>query len=253
MASPFDFLQPALKIARKHLPEIAIWTGTVLEGAAVIFGIRETPRAIDVLNQRKPETFAQKAEILVPSYWKTITCFTLGTLLILTGNHLHLERTAIALGIAATQRDKLAAMTEETKKLLGPKKSQELEEKMAADQVDVKKIEGQKPVYLDGDQTFVCAWNNFAFHSTVEKVNAIAKDLMNETMTCKHIDEDDVDEMFGCPQVNSRREHKGWNIDHPPKLRIASWMDGPDGKPMGVLTIVPEPQPGWVLDSGYLF
>ena len=248
----FGYAEPVLKLARKHLPEVAIWTGTTLEAAAVIFGIKETPSAIALLEQKKPETIAQKAEIVVPAYWKTILCFTAGTILILTGNHLHLERTAIALGIAATQKDKLMAMTEETKKLLGPKKIQELEENVEARKIDVKKIESQTPVNLGGDQLFVCNWNNFAFYSTVEKVKDMASEILRETMACKCIDLYDVENIMQIPSVNGEYK-KGWNIDHPPVLKISGWKDGPNGRPMGILTITPDPEPGWVLDSGYLF
>ena len=248
----FNYTNPVLKLARKHLPEVAIWTGTVFEAAAVIFGIKETPKAIEVLEQRKPETFAQKAEVIIPSYWKTITSFVIGTTLILAGNHLHLERTAIALGIAATQKDKLLAMTEETKKLLGPKKIKELEENVEARKVDVQKISEQKPVNLGGDQLFVCSWNNFAFYSTVSKVKDMANEILRETMACKCIDLYDVENIIGIPSVNGEYK-KGWNIDHPPVLKISSWKKGPDDQAFGVLSITPEPEPGWVLDSGYLF
>lgn len=250
--SIFSYSEPIIKLARKHLPEVAIWTGTFLEGLAVISGIKETPNALAVLEQRKPDSLAQKAEIIVPAYWKTITCFTIGTILILTGNHLHLERTAIALGIAATQKDKLMAMTEETKKLLGPKKIQELEENVEARKVDVQKISEQKPVNLGGDQLFVCSWNNFAFYSTVSKVKDMANEILRETMACKCIDLFDVENIMGIPSVKGEYR-KGWNIDHPPVLKISSWKNGPDGQPFGILSITPDPEPGWVLDSGYLF
>lgn len=248
----FDYNNPILKLVRKNLPGIAICTGTVLEGLAVISGIKETPNAIAILEQRKPDSLVQKVEIIVPAYWKTITCFVVGTILILTGNHMHLERTAIALGIAATQKDKLTALSEETKKLLGPKKVKELEENVATRDVDVKKIEDLKPVNLGGDQLFVCSWNNFAFYSTVSKVKDMANEILRETMACKCIDLYDVENIMGIPSVNGEYK-KGWNIDHPPILKISGYKNGPDNKPYGVLTITPDPEPGWVLDSGYLF
>lgn len=240
-----------LQKANKHLPEIAIFTGTVCEGIAIVCGIKETPKAMELLQSKKPETFAQKAETVIPCYWKTILFFIAGTTLILAGTHMSLERTAIALGIAATQKDKLAAMTEETKKLLGPKKSQELEETLAAKKIDMDEVARQTPIVLGGDQLFVCDWNNYAFRSSVEKVQELKSQILKECMRLQTIDKADVEQFLGMPIIKDEYQ-TGWNIKHPPELKITGWMDGPDGKPMGILSITPDPQPEWVLNYDYI-
>lgn len=251
----FSGLTPVLKLAKKHLPEVAIWFGVAFDGAAVIFGIQETPHARDLLEEKKPDTMLQKAEVLAPAYWKTIACFLVGTFLILKGNKLHLERTAVALGIAATQKDKLLALTEETKKLVGPKKMQEIEDNVEDRKIDMDKVIAQTqnlPVVVNGDTLFVCDWNNYAFYSTINQIQEYATELLRETMACKCIDKADVETIIGIP--GKKQDYGvGWNIDHPPVLKIARWKDGPDGKPMGVLKITPEPEAGWVIESGYLF
>lgn len=247
-----DVLKPILKIAKENLPTVAITAGVLLDGAAVIFGIKETPHAREILEEKKPETVMEKAGVIIPCYWKTILSFIFGTGLIMVGNKMHLERTAVLLGIAASQKEKLAAVAEETKKLVGPKKAEEIESAAEMDRVDMDKVASQNPVVVDGDQLFVCSWNNYAFRSTIEKVKELDADILRELMACKTIDLADVECIIGTPSHNGDY-HKGWNEEHPPRLKIAGWKDGPDGRPMGVLTITPEPMPDWTLDAESLF
>lgn len=238
-----ELVRPVLPIVKKHLPEVAITTGAILDGVSVIFACRETTIAQQLLNEKKPETFWEKCGIVVPAYWRTILTFAAGTSLIFFGNKLHLDRMAVMAGIAATQKDKLLAMAEETKKLVGPKKAQELQDKVETRNVDVRTLPTQNlPTVLGGDTLYVLGWNNWVFRSCPEQINELSNRILRDLIESKEMSLADVSEYFRVDdKFIGKDEHlKGWNTEDPPSIRTI-WMDGPNGQPMGYLKMEPEP------------
>lgn len=95
--------------ARKRSPEILVAIGIVSMGSAVVFAIKDTPKATKIIEEKEKEkraelTTTEKAKAVAKVYIPSVVAFGVGAACIVGASSIHLHRNA-ALAAAASLTD----------------------------------------------------------------------------------------------------------------------------------------------------
>lgn len=243
------------KFVVKNAPTILVGAGIVGSAGAVIFAIKDTPKAekaiVELKDQKEDPNVLDKAKALAPIYWKTVLLWCLSSTCVIFSNHINLKRlsTMIALyKMAEGNKDKLE---DAMRKILGDKKTEEvfdaarkeiLKESPLKDDLIIQTGKGNTR-FMDGltrqrfnssPQAVGEAFNNFN-HRLMQENTLCVNDLLDELgilpMDPKYVKGVDV----GGGSLGDRI---GWRLDDISNLirYKITYVDDEDGEPIGIVT-----------------
>jgi len=177
-----------IKWVRKNAPAILIWVGTGGTVLSFISAIKETPKAMKLIEARKEE---EKRELtkkeVVQTCWKTYLgpVMTLGVSVgcILGGNSMYKRRGAALLAAYVFQERYLKDYQEKTKNLIGNKKEKAVRDEVAREQLQ--RTPPSQNIILPGGKGKTLCFDPVlgkSFYSDIESLRKIQNNL-NYRMT----------------------------------------------------------------------
>lgn len=203
----------------KHSPEILTGIGIAGMLTTTILAVRATPKAIQLLNERKDELEADDlpAVEVIKTTWKcyipaTVTCVASVACLI-GASSVSLKRNAALATAYKLSETALADYKEAVIKTVGEKKTQAVKDKVAEERIKKDPVSKTEVFITEkGDTLCYEAVSGRYFKSDIEKIkraeNVLNKQMLNEM----YISLNDFYDEIGLDHTNMGYE-LGWGID----------------------------------------
>lgn len=232
------------RLARKRSPEILVAIGIVSMGSAVVFAIKDTPKAVKIIDEKTEEkgeelTPVEKVKATAKVYIPSAVAFTAGTACIIGASSIHLHRNA-ALAAAASLTDATFKSYRETvQEKIGKDAEKDISTEVAAKTMAQHPVDAtpvaNRPV---GDNTTWCFdplsgryfWSSI---NSIEKaVNLFNKQMRDEVrLSCN-----EWYDYLGIDHADLGDDN-GWDIDRNGYLEL-SWGSKLDDKGTPTLVLV---------------
>lgn len=232
------------RLARKRSPEILVAIGIVSMGSAVVFAIKDTPKAVKIIDEKTEEkgeelTPVEKVKATAKVYIPSAVAFTAGAACIIGASSIHLHRNA-ALAAAASLTDATFKSYRETvQEKIGKDAEKDISTEVAAKTMAQHPVDttpvANRPV---GDNTTWCFdplsgryfWSSI---NSIEKaVNLFNKQMRDEVrLSCN-----EWYDYLGIDHADLG-DDSGWDIDRNGYLEL-SWGSKLDDKGTPTLVLV---------------
>lgn len=236
MSKVKNFGQKIIKSGHKNSPTLLLIAGTVLFVSTIIEVARQTPKAIDSIEEAKNTKFEENEDgsvtevtltpfetvkAVAPVYWKAALFGSGAIFCFFCGHKIHLKRNAaLAAAYGVSEAKRLEYMAK-TKELLGEKQEHDIQHKIAEDRVNsfknkldseaveaLKQLPQDKLVVLDAQFGSV-------FFSNSELISNV-KDMLNDKLRLEHfVPLNTMYHALGARPIGAGEE-LGWNIEDGP-------------------------------------
>ena len=239
------------KAARKNLPSILMATGLIGMGTAMFFTAKDTRVAIDKLSdaeEAKGEelTLEEKAKILLPTYADSLIIFTVSGILIISGNHVQLKRTAAAIAGYEIVTKAHRELWESVKKNCSDDAVDAIKANIAKNRLESHPIEkNESNVVITGDGDYLCydCISDRYFRSNQNKVQHAVNMINRRLLTERYLNLNDLYDELELPHCDAGYL-LGWNVERLSDLveiDCSSTQIAPNGEPCLVLNYTVEP------------
>lgn len=202
------------KTLEKNLPTILTATGIAGSVTAIIFTAKETPKYQKLISKKKLESGdsyrkVDAVSVIVESYWPAILTEAGAITCLILSNRISIKRTAAALAALGVAETKLADKSEAVAKLLGAKKEQQVNDKVAEKKA---KEATDKPIILTGTGYMDCldTLSGRRFKADYDKIKQ-AFDEINDMLDYEcFVPINDLYEQWGLKPIGIG-ENLGWN------------------------------------------
>ena len=231
----------------KHIPEISAAVGIVLMGSATVLGIMKTPKAMELIEERKEELEVEELDKIeiVKTTWKCYfpcaTAFTIGAACVVGGSVANAKRSMALVTAYALSESTLKDYKDKVVETLGEKKEKKVRESIAKDKVN--EIDTTKEVVIKTGKGSTLCYDMLSgqlFESDIE----IIKKAVNETNRIALLDTyASVNDFYDQVGMNPAElgEYFGWNANHALlEIDFTSQLTK-DGRPALVLDYVNYP------------
>lgn len=213
------FLNKIVKGTSKHSPAILVGFGIVGAAAAIVSGIRVTPKAVKLLEEKKEvlETEKLPGKEIVKTVWKLyVPCavsFAGSVACILTAQSVNMKRqTAFATAYALSEAA-FSDYKEEVKNVIGEKKEREIKDKVAAKKIKEKPVT-QGDIVITGKGNTICfdTLSGRYFRSDINQIKSAVNELnMGLSTGMDYCSLNDFYEELGIPPT-ALGDDLGWNV-----------------------------------------
>lgn len=238
------FIKSLERLARKRSPEILVALGIVSMGTAVVFAIKDTPKAIEIVNEKTEEkgeelTTVEKVKVTAKVYIPSAVAFTAGAACVIGASSIHLHRNA-ALAAAASLTDATFKSYRETvQEKIGKDAEKDISTEVAAKTMAQHPVDTTPVANSPSDGNTTWCFDPLSGRYFWSSMNAIEKaaNLFNKQMR------DDVrlscNEWYDYLGLRHVRlgDDSGWDIDRNGYLDI-SWSSMLDDKGTPTLVLV---------------
>jgi hypothetical protein len=220
----------------KHSPEILTGMGIAGMGFTVISAVKATPKALQIIEEEKPETKLDVIKATWRCYIPTIVSGVASAACIIGANSVNARRNA---ALAAAYNISQAALIDYKDKVLehvGEAKEQVIRESIAKDKIDKNPVKNTEVLVTDkGDVLCYDLVFGRYFKSNRDNIqkaeNRVNRTIVTDMYACLN----DFYEELGLPPTEIGYE-LGWNIDDR-EIRVEySSVLGADGTPCLAIT-----------------
>ena len=228
----------------KHSPAILIGLAVVSGGTAIVLAVKETPKALKRIEDRKQEYQVDKlspwetVKTTWPCYVPSAIAFTFATGCAIGSQSIHVKRNA---ALAAAYKISETALLEYRDKVIetiGEKKEQTVRDKVAQEQINKNPVK-QSEVIVTGKGTSLCLepFTHRYFEADIETIRR-AENKLNKKMMQSLCGSTSLNEFFveiGLDTVDESVGYTlGWNAENQIDVDIRPGMT-PDERPCLVI------------------
>lgn len=221
----FKFLGNLKAAAVKEAPTICtvITVGSMV--AAIIFAIKDTPKAMAVKEKAEKEkgealTPIETVKKCVPCYWKTLTFAGISAFAAFNANNIHKKRYAALLTAYSLSETARKEYEEEVKKYLGDKKEKDkIASAIAQKHVDEDPVTEKTKVVVtgEGETLFYEPISKQYFKNDLWKVEKKVNKINEQVLCCDYVSLDDFLVMLGLNPTDPKRGEidgscVGWSV-----------------------------------------
>ena len=242
--------------ASKHAPELLTAVGIVGSGAAIIFAVKATPKAEELISEKKKE----KNDILTPletakTVWKCYIpaagMFLCSAGCIIAANAVHEKRSAALTAAYALSETALAEYSKKVVETVGEKKEELIRAAAVQKKIDSTPIPtkenkktGEKEVVIIGDGNTLC-YDTFSggyFYSDKNKIEKAINELNRRLLEDDFVSLNDFYDLIGREQTDIGNLI-GWNVNIRDYIdvRFTSHLN-PEGKPCLAISFTVAPK-----------
>lgn len=237
----------------ENSPEILMGIGIVSLATTTILAVRETPKALKLLEEKKSEEGKDelKPVEVVKTAWKCYVPAALsgvfGVACLIGSNSVHVQRNA---ALATMYKISETALTEYRDKVIetiGEKKETAIREKIEEKRVEDTPV-SKSEVHVTSKGTTLCfdGWSGRYFESCIEDIkraeNVINKRILHQISGCASLNE--FYDEIGLERVEIG-DMIGWNVDNLIDIHIGTTL-ADDGRPC--ITIIHDSRPIYEYD-----
>lgn len=204
----------------KHSPEILVGLGIAGSVGAVIFGIKATPKAIKLIDERKKKEKKQKLTVpeVIGTTWKCyIPCVALETAsiaCILGSRKIDAKRYAALAAAYSLAESQITEYKDKVKEVVGEKKAVQIEDAIAEDKVKAIPVKEDEIIYTGHGETLCLdAVSGRYFKSDIEKIRRARDQLNVRLRNEEYISLNEWYYELNLPSI-SIGDSLGWNIDN---------------------------------------
>ena len=247
---PMSIRKPIGVVAKsldKNAPKILLFCGIVGIPATVVSAVRETPKAIKLIEEEKRKRFADdpywdtkelsKVDI-IKTTWK---CYIPTTILgsvsiacIIASSSINAKRYAALGSLYSVAESSLKEYKDKVKETIGDKKEQAICDEVAKEKIKKNPLpKDQKLILEPGDCKCFDAYTGRYFASSRNKLEKAQNELNRSLISNMWVSLNEVYWAIGLPMVRFGEE-VGWNLDNMVDFVFSSQLDD-DGNPCLVL------------------
>lgn len=253
-ADVLKFLNSTKAKVSKHSPAILIGLAIVSGGTAVVLAVKDTPKALKRIEDKKQEYQVDKlspwetVKTTWPCYIPTAIAFTFAAGCAIGSQSIHVKRNA---ALAAAYKISETALLEYRDKVIetiGEKKEQTVRDKVAQEQINKNPVK-QSEVIVTGKGTSLCLdpFSKRYFEADIEAIRR-AENKLNKAMMqsiCGSSSLNDFYVEIGLEPVDDAIGYTlGWNSEHQIDIDIRPGMT-PDERPCLVIGHYNPPKYGY--------
>lgn len=235
-------IRNAGKSIERHSPEILLGVGIVGIGTSIILAVKATPKAMELIEQKKEEEKVEKLTAVetVKTTWKcyipTAVTTACTVMCLIKSNSEHTKRTAALATAYEFSRTALEQYKDKVVKVVGEKKAEKVKEEVAKEQVEeVTKQNGSTIVMMNNDDVYCMdSLSGQIFPSNIDKIKKAENEINYTLLNESYISLNTFYSLIGA-ETSRLGSELGWNIDFG-KLEISyTTQISDDGKPCLVI------------------
>lgn len=243
-------MKPFKRLGRRlsrHSPEILLFSGLVGMFTSIIFAVKATPKALDLIEEKEPESIPETIKTVVPVYIPSAVSFAASAAAIIFSNRIKTGRYAgLALAYEGL-RESIRAYRDKVTETIGEKKEKKIRDEIAKERLDL--IPQEKfaiPIYNSEDYPMVDSGTGAVFPATVAKIDKGVNWANREKRNKFCVSYAELLYEWNVPKSawQHREEfvqHAGWNSDDGDIEAIRTYSSLADGRPTCIISLVPEP------------
>ena len=204
----------------KHTPEILMGFGIAGMITAIIVAVKSTPKAIELIEEKKQETGSEKLTIgeTVKTAWKcyipTTVIAATSTVCLIGSSKVNLRRNAAlatAYKIAETAHREYRDKVIET---IGEKKEQAIKDKVAKDKIDNNPSRNCE-IYITNNGNTLCydVLSGRYFRTNIDKIKKVENELNRRMLLENYISLNDFYDELGLKRTKMG-EDLGWKVEN---------------------------------------
>lgn len=240
--------------AAKKSPAILIGLAIVSGGTAVVLAVKDTPKALKRIEDKKQELGVDKLTVLEtvkttwPCYIPTALAFTFASGCAIGSQSIHAKRNAALATAYKISETALLEYRDKVVETIGEKKEQTVRDKVAQEQINKTPVQ-QREVIITGKGTSLCLdpLSKRYFEADIEYIRR-AENKINKAMLqtiCGSTSLNDFYIEIGLDPVDDAIGYNlGWNAEHQIDLDIRPGMT-PDERPCLVIGHYNPPKYGY--------
>lgn len=236
----------------KHSPDLLIGFGLAGMAFSVIFAVKATPKATELLEEKKEELETEKlprVEIVKTAglcYLPTVVLFSLSTACILGANTVHARRHAALAAAYSLSETAFKEYSDKVKEELGKNKEQKIRDGIAKDKVQKDPVENRE-VILTGNGDSLCydSISGRYFKTGIDKLQKIENQLNKRMLSDMFVSLNDFYYEAGLEPLKGTGDDLGWNVERGLIDLGFSSQIATDGTPCLVLLYRTAPQYGY--------
>lgn len=238
------FFNGAKVSMEKNAPAILIGLAILSGGTAVILAVKDTPKALKRIEDKKRETGVDKLTPLEtvkttwPCYVPTALAFTFAAGCAIGSQSIHAKRHAALATAYKISETALVEYRDKVVETIGEKKEQTVRDKVAQEQINKNPV-NQKEIIITGKGTSLCLepFTKRYFESDIETIRR-AENKLNKNMLqsiCGSTSLNDFYIEIGLEPVDEAIGYTlGWNAEHQIDIDIRPGIT-PDDRPCLVI------------------
>lgn len=238
------FFKGAKVSMEKNAPAILIGLAILSGGTAVILAVKDTPKALKRIEDKKRETGVDKLTPLEtvkttwPCYVPTALAFTFAAGCAIGSQSIHAKRHAALATAYKISETALVEYRDKVVETIGEKKEQTVRDKVAQEQINKNPV-NQKEIIITGKGTSLCLepFTKRYFESDIETIRR-AENKLNKNMLqsiCGSTSLNDFYIEIGLEPVDEAIGYTlGWNAEHQIDIDIRPGIT-PDDRPCLVI------------------
>lgn len=248
------FFKGAKVSMEKNAPAILIGLAILSGGTAIVLAVKDTPKALKRIEDKKRETGVDKltpletVKVTWPCYVPTALAFTFAAGCAVGSQSIHAKRHAALATAYKISETALVEYRDKVVETIGEKKEQTVRDKVAQEQIDKTPV-NQREVIVTGKGTSLCLepFTKRYFESDIETIRR-AENKLNKKMLqsiCGSTSLNDFYIEIGLDPVDEAIGYTlGWNADNQIDLDIRPGMT-PDERPCLVIGHYNPPKYGY--------
>lgn len=238
------FFNSAKVSMEKNAPAILIGLAILSGGTAVVLAVKDTPKALKRIENKKQETGVDKLTTLEtvktvwPCYIPTALAFTFAAGCAIGSQSIHAKRHAALATAYKISETALVEYRDKVVETIGEKKEQTVRDKVAQEQINKNPV-NQKEIIITGKGTSLCLepFTKRYFESDIETIRR-AENKLNKNMMqsiCGTTSLNDFYVEIGLEPVDEAIGYTlGWNAEHQIDIDIRPGIT-PDDRPCLVI------------------
>lgn len=202
------------RILTKKAPDILLTTGVITIIGGGLIGIRQTPKAIKILEENKEETKIEKVKKVAPLYIPSIILTGVGVGQIICSRNLtHKKIAAIATAYSLSETA-FKTYKEKVKDIVEPDKYEQIKKEVADIKMKQDPI-GNKEVIIKskGDVLFYDSASGRYFKSTIEEIDRAVNILNKRMLNDMSISLNEFYAEIGLDPIKIGTD-LGWKVEH---------------------------------------
>lgn len=202
----------------KHSPEILTGFGIAGMITTTILAVKATPKALKLIDERKKEEGVDKLTPIetVKATWKcyipaAVTGAT-SVACIIGASSIHLKRNTVLATAYKISETALTEYRDKVVEVIGEKKEQAIQEKLAQDRVDKHPVTDGNVLITDGNTTTLCLdyVSGRYFYSDIETIRKGINEINRKMLIYDYVSLNDFYDEIGLDQIELGDE-LGWN------------------------------------------
>lgn len=236
-------IKNGLKLAglfmQEHAPEILTGVGIAGMITTVVMAVRATPKAVDELREKQPETLGEEIKIMAPHYIWTLVVGTASTFCLIESLSTSKRRNAGFAALVSMYENEILEYKDAAKEIVGEKKAQQIDDKVADNHAQevLRTIDNDKYMIRTGraDTLTLDLITGQVFLSDIDWIKSRFIDMNDFLQQNETMDVSDYAYILQLEDPQLIGHALGWHYDRNNRIELSDTYTGRDGIPMLVI------------------